>query len=61
MKTDWRRARDKKNKLCQDFFRSRQKEKKQEGFQKPKLQKQTEETLFWKKPSKKEIGKKGHL
>ena len=43
------------------FFRSRQKEKQLDGIQKPKFRKQTKGTLFWKKLSKKEIGKKRRL
>ena len=43
------------------FLEADKRKNKKKGFKKPKLQKQTKETLFWKKLPKKEIGKKRHL
>ena len=40
------------------FFKADKRKNKKKGFKKPKLQKQTKETLFRKKLPKKEIGKK---
>ena len=57
MKTDWRRARDKKNNLCQVFFLTDKRKNNKKGFKNPSY-KNKERKHYSEKNFSKKIGKK---
>ena len=58
MKIDWRRARDKKNKLCQDFFEADKMSNNKKGFKNPSFKNKHGNIILKKTFKKKKLAKK---